>query len=56
METSQLHNAAVLTDIKYTLLNLQTNEVSQDTKKIMSDTDKIQQWCQKSSMEDTYTS
>jgi hypothetical protein len=46
-ETSKLHNAVVLTDVKYTPLNLQTNEVSQDTNKIMSDADKIQQWCQK---------
>jgi hypothetical protein len=47
METSQLHNAIVLTDVKYMPLNLQTNKVSQDTNKIMSDADKIQQWCQK---------
>jgi hypothetical protein len=33
--------------VKYTPLNLQTNEVSQDTNKIVSDADKIQLWCQK---------
>jgi hypothetical protein len=46
-ETSQLHKAVALTDVKYTPLNLQTNEVSQDTNKIVSDADKIQKWCQK---------
>jgi hypothetical protein len=47
METSQLHNSVVLTDVKYTPLNPQTSKVSQDTNKILSDADKIQQWCQK---------